>query len=107
MTISQIQQLVAARHRLTLRDLLSRRTARRLARPRQIAMWLACHITTCSIPEIGRAFDRDHTTVLYGIGKIEELMNGCAQEAADVLALLDELSPEAGADYRAIARIAA
>lgn len=46
--------------------LLSRRRARGLARPRHIAIYLACERTAFSLPEIGRFFDRDHTSVMHG-----------------------------------------
>jgi chromosomal replication initiator protein len=102
-TISQIQTLVAARHGLCVRDILSRRRARQVARPRHIAMWLARHITPCSLPEIGLAFGRDHTTVAHGIDRIDKLMGAYPLFKDEVLGLLDELCAEAGADYRRIA----
>jgi chromosomal replication initiator protein len=102
-SISQIQALVAARHRLCVRDILSRRRSAQVARPRQIAMWLARHITPCSLPEIGHAFERDHTTVMHGIDRIDKLMGAYPLFRDEVLGLLDELCAEAGADYRRIA----
>jgi Bacterial dnaA protein helix-turn-helix len=74
-TILRIQLAVADRLGVTVFDLLSRRRARKIARPRQIAMWLARHTTPCSLPEIGRAFGgRDHTTVMHAIARIDGLM---------------------------------
>jgi chromosomal replication initiation ATPase DnaA len=100
-TISEIQALVGARHLLCVSDLLSRRRARWVARPRQLAMWLSRHLTPCSLPEIGHAFDRDHTTVMHGIARTDARMADPAfREAA--LAMMDELSPEAGAEFRAL-----
>ena len=56
--------------------MLSVRRSRSLARPRQIAMYFAKKLTTSSLPEIGRKFsNRDHTTVIHAVKKIEELMN--------------------------------
>jgi chromosomal replication initiator protein len=107
MTICQIQVLVASRYRLCVRELLSRRRAQQLVRPRQIAMWLAQNITPCSLPEIGRAFDRDHTTIAHGVGKVDELMRLDATFAATVLALMAELSPAATAEFRAVRGISA
>jgi hypothetical protein len=52
----------------------SSRRARTVARPRQIAMFLAKQLTSRSLPEIGRKFDRDHTTVMHAVRKIEELI---------------------------------
>ena len=55
--------------------MLSSRRSRSLARPRQIAMYLAKQNTTNSLPDIGRKFsNRDHTTVIHAVKKIEELM---------------------------------
>ena len=45
-----------------------------MARPRQIAMYLAKLLTLRSLPEIGRKFDRDHTTVMHAVRKVEELI---------------------------------
>ena len=54
--------------------MLSQRRSRPLARPRQIAMYLAKRLTTRSLPEIGRKFaDRDHTTVIHAVKTIEKL----------------------------------
>ncbi len=73
-TICTIQSLVAARFGISVLDLTSRRRMRRIARPRQVAMWLARHTTPCSLPEIGRAFGgRDHTTVMAALWRVEEL----------------------------------
>ena len=52
----------------------SSRRARTVARPRQIAMYLAKQLTSRSLPEIGRKFDRDHTTVMPAVRKVEELI---------------------------------
>ena len=55
--------------------MLSQRRSRPLARPRQIAMYLAKKLTTRSLPEIGRKFaNRDHTTVIHAVKKIDELI---------------------------------
>ena len=55
--------------------MLSPRRSRSLARPRQIAMYLAKQHTTNSLPDIGRKFsNRDHTTVIHAVKKIEELI---------------------------------
>lgn len=106
-TIVAIQALVAERHRVCLRDLLSRRRSRSLALPRHLAIWLARHITPCSLPEIGRAFDRDHTTVMHAIARVDRLMVEDSMFTDWVLGLLDELCAEAGADYRNVREMAA
>ena len=73
--IESIQNMVAAHFNLDIQEMLSARRSRSLARPRQIAMYLAKQYTTCSLPEIGRKFsNRDHTTVIHAVKKIEELI---------------------------------
>ena len=70
-----IQNLVAAHFNLNIQELLSPRRSRSLARPRQIAMSLAKQHTTNSLPDIGRKFsNRDHTTVIHAVKKIDELL---------------------------------
>ena len=70
-----IQNLVASHFNLNINDLLSPRRPRSLARPRQIAMYLAKQYTTNSLPDIGRKFaNRDHTTVIHAVKKINELI---------------------------------
>ncbi len=74
LTIDEIQRKVAEHYRLKLPDLLSARRAREVARPRQVAMYLAKKLTPRSLPEIGRRFGgRDHTTVMHAVKRIEEL----------------------------------
>jgi chromosomal replication initiator protein len=73
-SIEDIQKRVAEHFTIRLAEMTSSRRARAVARPRQIAMYLAKQLTSRSLPEIGRKFgDRDHTTVLYAVRKIEEL----------------------------------
>jgi chromosomal replication initiator protein len=63
----------------------SARRSRNVARPRQIAMYLAKQLTQRSLPEIGRKFGgRDHTTVMHAVRKIEELIDGDETVAQDV-----------------------
>ena len=65
--------------------MFSARRARQIARPRQIAMFLAKNLTSLSYPEIGRRFgNRDHTTIMHAVRKIEELMEADAGLADDV-----------------------
>ncbi len=74
-TICAIQAAVAGQFGMTVLDLLSRRRARAVARPRQVAMWIARHQTLHSLPEIGGAFGgRDHTTVMAAIRRVDALM---------------------------------
>jgi chromosomal replication initiator protein len=84
-TIDEIQRKVAEHYNIRLSDMHSARRARQVARPRQIAMYLAKQLTARSLPEIGRKFGgRDHTTVMHAVRKIEELSNGDASFAQDV-----------------------
>ncbi len=72
-TVDMIQKLVSEHYGLKQADLISERRARAVARPRQVAMWLAKQITTRSLPDIGRRFGgRDHTTVLHAVRKIAD-----------------------------------
>ncbi|MBC7991411.1 MAG: chromosomal replication initiator protein DnaA [Luteimonas sp.] len=73
--IPNIQKTVADYYGLQIKDLLSKRRTRSLARPRQMAMALAKELTEHSLPEIGDAFaGRDHTTVLHGCRQIKHLL---------------------------------
>ena len=73
-TIEEIQKRVAEHFNIRLADMHSARRARAVARPRQVAMYLAKQLTARSLPEIGRKFGgRDHTTVMHAVRKVEEL----------------------------------
>ena len=73
-TIDEIQKQVAEHYNIRLADMHSARRARAVARPRQVAMYLAKQLTSRSLPEIGRKFGgRDHTTVMHAVRKVEEL----------------------------------
>jgi chromosomal replication initiator protein len=73
--VESIQNLVASYFNLNIQEMLSPRRSRSLARPRQIAMYLAKQYTTNSLPDIGRKFsNRDHTTVIHAVKKIDELI---------------------------------
>jgi chromosomal replication initiator protein len=74
-TVEEIQRKVAEHYNIRLSDMHSPRRARMVARPRQIAMYLAKALTEHSLPEIGRKFGgRDHTTIMHGVSRIEELV---------------------------------
>ncbi|MBP3687134.1 MAG: chromosomal replication initiator protein DnaA [Alphaproteobacteria bacterium] len=73
-TIDEIQKKVAEHFNISVKELQSSRRARTVARPRQVAMYLAKQLTSRSLPEIGRKFERDHTTVMHAVRKIEELI---------------------------------
>ena len=73
--VESIQNIVAVYFNLNIQEMLSPRRSRSLARPRQIAMYLAKKYTTNSLPDIGRKFsNRDHTTVIHAVKKINELV---------------------------------
>ncbi|MDB9776406.1 chromosomal replication initiator protein DnaA [Alphaproteobacteria bacterium] len=84
-TIDEIQKKVTEHYNIRLSDMHSPRRSRSIARPRQVAMYLAKSITTRSLPEIGRKFGgRDHTTVIHAIKTIEEIMANDPGLAEDV-----------------------
>ena len=73
-TIEKIQNVTSNFYSINLEEMLSQRRSRPLARPRQIAMYLAKKLTTRSLPEIGRKFaNRDHTTVIHAVKTIDKL----------------------------------
>lgn len=73
-TIEEIQRKVASHFNIRITDMHSSRRSRSIARPRQIAMYLAKQLTQRSLPEIGRKFGgRDHTTVMHAVKKVDEL----------------------------------
>jgi len=84
-TIEEIQRKVAEHWNIRLTDMSSARRARNVARPRQVAMYLAKQLTSRSLPDIGRRFgNRDHTTVMHAVQRVTELMALDASFADDV-----------------------
>jgi chromosomal replication initiator protein len=84
-TIEEIQRKVAEHFNIRLSDMSSARRARAVARPRQVAMYLAKQLTSRSLTEIGRKFgNRDHTTVMHAVSRVTELMGLDAAFAEDV-----------------------
>lgn len=84
-TIEEIQRKVAEHYNIRLTDMASARRARNVARPRQVAMYLAKQLTSRSLPEIGRKFgNRDHTTVMHAVSRVTGLMESDAAFAEDV-----------------------
>jgi chromosomal replication initiator protein len=84
-TIEEIQKRVAEHFDIRIADMHSARRARAVARPRQVAMYLAKQLTPRSLPEIGRKFGgRDHTTVMHAIRKIEELRGADSLLSEDI-----------------------
>jgi chromosomal replication initiator protein len=88
-TIDEIQKRVSEHFHIRHAEMLSARRAREVARPRQIAMYLAKQLTPRSLPEIGRRFGgRDHTTVIHAVRQIEKLRASDSEIDHDVTALM-------------------
>jgi len=84
-TVEEIQRRVSEHYNIRLSDLIGPKRVRTIARPRQVAMYLAKQLTSRSLPEIGRRFGgRDHTTVMHGVRRIEELKGQDHQIAEDL-----------------------
>ena len=74
LTVDKIQRVVAEEFSITHNDMTSKRRARDIARPRQVAMYLCKKLTKRSLPDIGRRFGgRDHTTVMHAVKRINQL----------------------------------
>lgn len=92
-SIDNIQRVVAEYYKIKISDLHSKRRSRSVARPRQVAMYLAKDLTNHSLPEIGDTFGgRDHTTVIHACRKVKELMITDADINEDVKNLLRTLT---------------
>ncbi|MBU6448873.1 MAG: chromosomal replication initiator protein DnaA [Rhodospirillales bacterium] len=84
-SIQEIQKRVCEHFSIRIAEMSSARRARNIARPRQVAMYLAKQLTSKSLPDIGRHFgDRDHTTVMHAVSRINELIGQDAAFAEDV-----------------------
>jgi len=93
-SLKEIQYAVCGHYQVSLTDLKSTRRERRIARPRQLAMYLAKALTPVSLPDIGRAFERDHTTVMHAVKTIENLIVRDKQLSSDVDLLTRRLKGE-------------
>ena len=83
--IEDIQRVTSQHFNVSRQDLVSARRTRVIVRPRQIAMYLSKTLTPRSLPEIGRRFgNRDHTTVLHAVRKVEEMISKDPQTAEDI-----------------------
>lgn len=84
-TVEEIQRKVSEHYNIRLSDMIGPKRVRTYARPRQVAMYLCKQLTSRSLPEIGRRFGgRDHTTVMHGVKRIEELRAKDGQIAEDL-----------------------
>ena len=91
LSIEEIQRKVAEHYNIRLSDMIGPKRLRTIARPRQVAMYLSKQLTSRSLPEIGRRFGgRDHTTIMHGVKKIEEL-SAIDSQLADDIQLLKRL----------------
>ena len=84
-TIEEIQKKVSEHYNIRQTEMTSARRARAVARPRQVAMYLSKQLTSRSLPEIGRKFgNRDHTTVMHAVSRVNELMQADGEFAEGV-----------------------
>ena len=94
-TVADCVALVAAEYKLTRAEILGQQRARKYARPRQIAMWIASKATTASLPEIGlRIGKRHHTTIMWGIKVVDKLRAEDASFTAKVDDMLGRFAGE-------------
>src|SRR5579862_6781889 len=94
--VRDVERAVCLRFKITPERLRGRECQRKIARPRQIAMALARELTDASLPQIGRHFGRDHTTVLHATRKIASMVEEggrMVQYLAEVRAILAGLTP--------------
>lgn len=82
--LDDIIKCVSKHYNLKSADLIGARRTREIARPRQVAIYLAKNLTTRSLPDIGRAFNRDHTTVIHSVRRVEELILQDTEIAGDI-----------------------
>lgn len=91
--IEDIQRTVATYYKISPMDLRSNKRSREFSHPRQIAMYLCKKLTNHSYPDIGEQFGgRDHTTVLYAVGRINEKQSEDSILAKQLQALSEMLS---------------
>lgn len=90
-TVPDILRETANHYDLTITDLKSVRRERRLARPRQLAMYLSKQLTVLSLPDIAGHFGRDHTTIIHAVKLIEGLLDKDVQMEKDLHAIVARL----------------
>jgi chromosomal replication initiator protein len=84
-TVQLVQKVVARQHNMSVQQLLERTRRHSIARPRQIAMFLACRMTHASLPDIGARFGGfDHTTVMYARDRVAALVEQDAAFRAEI-----------------------
>lgn len=87
----QVLNAVAEYYRISLDDLKGRGRSREIVIPRQMAMYLLREATGTSLPQIGEALGRDHTTVMYSVDKIAQEIETDDQRRREVLAIKERL----------------
>lgn len=88
-TVQMVQKVVARQHGMSVQQLLERTRRQSIARPRQLAMYLATKMTHASLPDIGQRFGGfDHTTIMYARDRIEELAQTDVKLRADIESLV-------------------
>ena len=71
-----IKKAVCEEYGITVPEIESRRRSRPLSWPRQYAMWLTLKMTSATLPEVGRRYNRDHTTVIHAKEQVEKRLEG-------------------------------
>ncbi|MPV85298.1 chromosomal replication initiator protein DnaA [Ostreibacterium oceani] len=91
-SVDNIQKTVANYYHIKVSDIKSKSRKASVARPRQVAMAIAKQLTNLSLPDIGDAFDRDHTTVMHAVKKIDEMKNSDPRIREDMTNLITTLT---------------
>lgn len=98
LTVAEIQRRVAARYSLSVGDFISHKRSPEVIQPRQVAMYLARKVTHKSLTQIGRRFERHHSTVIEAIRTVEGLRANDREIDREIaLIALDALAPTAEA----------
>jgi len=90
-TIEEIQKRISSYYNIRLKEMCSKKRSRNFSLPRQVAMYASKQLTTMSLPVIGEQFDRDHTTVLHAVRKIDRLMQDSSEFREEIQRLLSVL----------------
>lgn len=98
-SIETIQKRVAGEFDLTVSDLTARNNSRKIAHPRQIAMYLCRHLTKSSLSEIGKSFKKHHTTVMHSIAKIEQNISKDTDLKTQVNGLIETIKSSGTSRY--------
>ena len=96
-TVEFIQQIVAEYHSVTVAEMLARDRRRAVIVPRMVAIYLCRNLLGMSLPEIGRRFGLDHSTVMHSVAKVRGLLDADDQRTAMAIAVLSERARSAGA----------